>query len=127
MFFVCDGVAKVMSEDGKNVYGEFGANTFFGEVALFFEVNRTANVLSDSVCTVFELHKTALKNVLNQHPILRENMAAKAEEHYRMSQTRERTLRQMKVQNIEEYDVEAIVLRFRQVRYPIHTSKLYIL
>ncbi|KAJ3414709.1 hypothetical protein HDV05_006146 [Chytridiales sp. JEL 0842] len=115
MFFVVDGVAKVISEDGSNIYGEFTANTFFGEVALFFEINRTATVRSDSVCTVFELHKHVLKDLLSQHPDLRDKMAAKAEENYRLSQEREKTLRQMNVQNIQEYDVEAVVQRLRQV------------
>ncbi|KAI8843134.1 cyclic nucleotide-binding-like protein [Chytridium lagenaria] len=116
MYFVVDGTADVISPDGKEVYGTMLANTFFGEVALFFDVNRTASVRARTVCTLFELEKDSLKKILSQHKQLKEQMYEKAEENFRLWQARQNALKQLgSSKDIQQFDVEATVSRLRMV------------
>ncbi|KAJ3175998.1 hypothetical protein HK101_010525 [Irineochytrium annulatum] len=115
MFFVVDGLAEVVSEDGTQVFGEMPPNTFFGEVALFFEVNRTATVRSKTSCALFELDKDALNAILSQHSLLKEEMTAKAEENFRLAQERKKAVLQLSTQNAVAFDVEATVHRLKKV------------
>ncbi|KAJ3210512.1 hypothetical protein HDU67_005243, partial [Dinochytrium kinnereticum] len=116
MYFVVDGTAEVVSQDGKEVYGTMLPNTFFGEVALFFDINRTASVRSRTVCTLFELEKDALKNILAQHKTLREQMHEKAEENFRLWQARHNAILQLtSSKDIQQFEVEGIVSRLRVV------------
>ena len=89
MFFVLDGAAEVISANGAIVYAELPVNTFFGEVSLFFEVNRTATVRAKTFTTVIELSKSALKTVLDQHSELRELILSKANENYEVYKKRQ--------------------------------------
>ncbi|KAI9206670.1 uncharacterized protein BJ171DRAFT_16301 [Polychytrium aggregatum] len=119
MYFVVDGIAEVTSEDGSTVYAELGENSFFGEVALFFEVNRTASVQSKTGCTVFELSKDSLHSVLDKHPSLQAKMREKALENYNLFQSRQAALKQIKERSkdhkTEQYDVEATIDRLKGV------------
>ncbi|KAJ3192983.1 hypothetical protein HK101_005632, partial [Irineochytrium annulatum] len=117
MFFVVDGLAEVISEDGTQVFGELRANAFFGEVALFFEVNRTATVRSKTSCALFELDKDSLTAVLNQHEGLREVMKGKAEENWRLAQERQKAVMQISAQDSLAFDVEATVNRLKKVTF----------
>ncbi|KAJ3098251.1 hypothetical protein HDU97_004173 [Phlyctochytrium planicorne] len=119
MYFVVDGTAEVISSDGLEVFGTLLQNTFFGEVALFFDVNRTASVRARTVCTLFELDKDSLKKVLQQHKTLRDQMQEKAEENLRLWQARQNALMQLSSRNqntdIQKYSIEATVTRLRQI------------
>jgi len=63
MFFIISGEVQVESDDGSKVYAEMGQNSFFGEVALFYDIRRTANIRAKSQCTVMELYKDGNDNV----------------------------------------------------------------
>ncbi|TPX67579.1 hypothetical protein SpCBS45565_g03716 [Spizellomyces sp. 'palustris'] len=116
MFFVMDGTVQVVSEDGKSIYAEMGANAFFGEVALFYEINRTATVRSKSQTTLYELSNDALSHVLGQHPTLKETMEARAEENYRLFQKRTRAVNQLSETSLPEaYDIDATAARLKKV------------
>jgi len=57
MFFIISGEVQVESDDGSKIYAEMGQNSFFGEVALFYDIKRTANIRAKTQCTVMELYK----------------------------------------------------------------------
>jgi len=57
MFFIISGEVQVESDDGNKIYAEMGQNSFFGEVALFYDIKRTANIRAKTQCTVMELDK----------------------------------------------------------------------
>ncbi|KAJ3077161.1 hypothetical protein HDU98_007546 [Podochytrium sp. JEL0797] len=95
MFFVADGVADVVSKDGKTVFGEFRPSSFFGEVALFYVINRTATIRARTVCTTLELHKDSLRAILAQHESLARTMLAKAEENYKLAIERQKAVKKL--------------------------------
>lgn len=116
MFFVVDGVAEVISEDQKAVYADLNANSFFGEVALFFEINRTATVRSRTRTTMYELSKEALEKVLEQHLELKETMAARAEENFRLFRNRQKAVEEISEQTTADaFGIEATASRLKQV------------
>ncbi|KAJ3244442.1 hypothetical protein HDU78_010986 [Chytriomyces hyalinus] len=95
MFFVADGTADVVSKDGKTVYAEFRPSSFFGEVALFYVINRTATIRAKTVCTTLELHKDSLRAILAQHESLARTMLAKAEENYKFAIERQKAVKRL--------------------------------
>jgi CRP-like cAMP-binding protein len=66
MYIVLDGIAEVVSEDGCTVFAELGCNSFFGEVALFFDITRTATVRAQDTIVMFELKKEAFRKMLQE-------------------------------------------------------------
>ncbi|KAJ3068730.1 hypothetical protein HDU99_003120, partial [Rhizoclosmatium hyalinum] len=95
MFFVADGIADVVSKDGKTTFGEFRPSSFFGEVALFYVINRTATIRARTVCTTLELHKDSLRAILAQHEALARTMLAKAEENYKLAIERQKAVKKL--------------------------------
>jgi CRP-like cAMP-binding protein len=120
MFFILDGAAQVVSADGKTVFAELATNAFFGEVSLFYQTNRTANVRARLHTTVLEISKDALFSVVEQHPELKEVMLAKAKENYELFLKRQQglsTLKKTPSDVGEEFDLDATVERLRKVAY----------
>lgn len=120
MFFILDGAAQVVSADGKTVFAELATNAFFGEVSLFYQTNRTANVRARTHTTVLEISKDALFSVVEQHPELKEVMMAKAKENYDLFLKRQQALSALKKTPSdigEEFDLDATVERLRKVAY----------
>ncbi|KAJ3118719.1 hypothetical protein HK098_005849 [Nowakowskiella sp. JEL0407] len=119
MFFVVEGSADVISDDGKTVYAEMPQYSFFGEVALFFHVHRTASVRAKTTCTLFELSKESLSKILEDHQALKETMTATAAENYELFQQRQRAIEQISQRShkasLEAYDVEATTDRLKKV------------
>jgi hypothetical protein len=44
MYFIIDGVVQIVSNDMTQIYAEIGKNGYFGEVGLFYDINRIASV-----------------------------------------------------------------------------------
>eukprot|EP00834_Sanchytrium_tribonematis_P002220 NODE_64_length_26047_cov_1.706837.p5 type:complete len:460 gc:universal NODE_64_length_26047_cov_1.706837:15842-14463(-) len=57
IFFLIRGEVDILSSDDEIVYATLYSGSFFGEIALLKNVNRTANVLARSKCFVLCLHK----------------------------------------------------------------------
>ena len=134
MFIILDGTAQVVSPDGQAIYAELATNSFFGEVSLFYEVNRTATVRAKKNTTVLEISKTSLQSVLEQHTELKTVMMEKAKENYELFLQRQSDLKGLNLQDSsnkkraeEEYDIEATVARLKKVSHPfygaIHTFR----
>ncbi|KAJ3168607.1 hypothetical protein HDU88_001499 [Geranomyces variabilis] len=123
MYFVLDGTAEVISEDGATIYAELNATSFFGEVALLFEVNRTATVRSRTRTTLFELRKDALTAVLDQNSTsssgaeFARTMRERAKANFELFQSRQRKVEEMSAGApvAEEFGLEATASRLKQV------------
>ncbi|KAJ3159299.1 hypothetical protein HDU86_001902 [Geranomyces michiganensis] len=123
MYFVLDGTAEVVSEDGATIYAELNATSFFGEVALLFEVNRTATVRARTRTTVFELRKDALTAVLDQNSRspsgaeFARTMRERAKANFELFQSRQRKVEEMSSAETpaEEFGLEATASRLKQV------------
>ncbi|KAJ3040797.1 hypothetical protein HDV00_010412 [Rhizophlyctis rosea] len=118
MYFLVDGEAQVVSDDGSTVYAELKPSSFFGEVALFYEVARTATVKAKSRSTMFELDKDDLWEVLNQHPALQDTMKATAQENYELFMKRQRGVEKITEEDRaaeEKFDIVATAERLKRV------------
>lgn len=113
MFFVISGIVQVESDDGTKIYAEMGQNSFFGEVALFYSISRTANIRTKTQCTIMELYKEDLVKTLKQYPNIETHMRAIAEENYKLFLKREEEIKDANKKTGQEidnsvYDVEII-------------------
>ena len=118
MFIILEGTAAVVSEDGQTIYAELTNNNFFGEVALFYDINRTATVRAQVDLTLFELTKEAFQMVLNSHPVFAKKLLEIAAFNYNLFQARQAALAEMKnklSQDAQAYDVEATAKRLQSV------------
>ncbi|KNE69282.1 hypothetical protein AMAG_13663 [Allomyces macrogynus ATCC 38327] len=68
MYCINRGHAQVVSDDLSRVWADLIDGAFFGELALFTNRPRTANIISISECHVFVLTRTALLQVLKSYP-----------------------------------------------------------
>ncbi|KAI8902399.1 hypothetical protein BC833DRAFT_573403 [Globomyces pollinis-pini] len=82
LFIIIAGTVEIVSKDLQNVYAEMSENSYFGEVSLFYDVNRTATVRSRDEATLVELKKDVFAQVLRSTPALSEKLSAAAEENY---------------------------------------------
>ena len=129
MYFLIDGEAQVISDDGSTVYAELKPSSFFGEVALFYEVARTATVRASAKATMFELDKSDLGEVLEQHPQLRDTMKRTAEENWLLFQKRqkgvEKLVEEKDEQGAEEgkFDILATAERLKKVNLSVLSSQ----
>ncbi len=67
MFFLTHGVVEVVSPEGKSL-AKLRAGAFFGEMALFRDVTRTATVRALTFCDTYVLKKDDFENVLKIFP-----------------------------------------------------------
>jgi CRP-like cAMP-binding protein len=118
MYIVLDGIAEVVSEDGKTVYAELGADSFFGEVALFFDVPRTATVRARDLLVMFELTKESFQMVMSCHLSIAKSLTDMAARNYELSNTRSKILAEMMSELSEDdgaYGVEATKQRLEKI------------
>ncbi|KAJ3353470.1 hypothetical protein HDU83_006752 [Entophlyctis luteolus] len=127
MFFVADGLADVVSKDGKITFGEFGPSTFFGEVSLFYVTNRTATIRARTVCNTLELHKDSLKAILEQHGSFAGTMLTKAEENYRLAIERQRAVKILQEsEDSNKFTIEDTIERLSKVPTFMKTNPNFI-
>lgn len=68
MYFVSKGVLDAVSADGSRTLSTLKSGDFFGEIALFHNVPRTATVIAKEYCDLYRLDKTAFERVLSHYP-----------------------------------------------------------
>jgi CRP/FNR family transcriptional regulator, cyclic AMP receptor protein len=77
MFFLCEGRVAFSIKDNAGhpmVLEEIGAGSFFGEVALFGEVHRTARAEAIAEALVLELRETGVQTVFEYCPEMAERI-----------------------------------------------------
>jgi CRP-like cAMP-binding protein len=115
IFFVADGKAQVISDDGNSVYGDLLPNSFFGEIALFFDTKRTASVVASTVCTVLELEKESLDIIMNHDKAIKEKILQQAEGNHQLVISRKNTVLQSKNNGFEDFDKEKTIANLKKV------------
>lgn len=76
MFLIAHGSVNVFNEDETQLYRTLSEGDFFGEIALFQDVPRTATVKANTYCDIYSLSKLTFEKTLKQYP----EIAAKIEE-----------------------------------------------
>eukprot|EP01137_Pigoraptor_chileana_P025962 Opistho-2@96234 len=74
MFFLMEGLVRVISEDDGTVYAELGKGNFFGEVGVLFDLPRTATVITASHCDMFLLGKEDMLDVVARFEPLKDKL-----------------------------------------------------
>jgi CRP-like cAMP-binding protein len=90
MYLIIDGLVQIVSKNLSTIYAEVGQDAYFGEVALFFGLNRTATVryLSrlyrrcKTDCTLLKLRKHVVMETLKEYSHVQDSIKSKAKFHY---------------------------------------------
>ena len=115
MFVIIDGAAEVISPDGKIIYATLSVNSFFGEVSIFYEVNRTATVRAKVNTTLLELSKRSLGEALEEYPDLKETIMKSAQENFEHFKKRQNDSKDLIRQNTEEFESATVIERLKKV------------
>ncbi len=78
MYFISTGAVEV--EISANEPVRLGSGDFFGEIALLKDTPRVADVASIGFCQLLALHSRDFRQLLNNHPELRETVERVAQE-----------------------------------------------
>ena len=57
-----------------------GPSSWFGEVAILQDVPRTASIKTSSDCSVFELKKSSLLELMEKYPSIRESVESTSQD-----------------------------------------------
>ncbi|TPX33320.1 hypothetical protein SmJEL517_g03772 [Synchytrium microbalum] len=110
MFILADGIADVVGgPNNEKVYAELQNQSFFGEVALFFQVRRTATVRARVRCTTLELSKEVLQTTLSEHQSVREAVRRSAQANYALYLERQKPL------DTADYSLEVVTGRMQKI------------
>ncbi|KNC99125.1 uncharacterized protein SPPG_05384 [Spizellomyces punctatus DAOM BR117] len=82
MFFVIKGIVKVISEDGEINFAELRPGSYFGEIGVLFNINRTATVTAKTKCTLAVLTSDDLDHKLVRYPQINTILRTQANERY---------------------------------------------
>jgi CRP-like cAMP-binding protein len=67
MYFVLRGELNVVLDNGKVVH-TFTSGGFFGEIAIMYQIKRTATIIARTYCDIFVLGKNEFSKVLKKFP-----------------------------------------------------------
>ena len=81
MFFLAKGSVKAVSADGKQIYAVMQEGSFFGELALLFDMKRSASVRAIGHVDVFMLTKEHFDAAQRLFPHFGESMRRVRETH----------------------------------------------
>ncbi len=68
MFFLAVGEAEVISEFGEVIDKAQGPGAWFGEVGILEGLPRTASIKAIAPCSVFDLKKSDVKDLMAKYP-----------------------------------------------------------
>eukprot|EP01137_Pigoraptor_chileana_P002342 Opistho-2@2286 len=74
IFFLMEGLVRIISEEDGTVYAEQTKGSFFGEVGVLFDLPRTATVVTATHCDMFLLSKRDLLSVVAKFEPLRDKL-----------------------------------------------------
>ena len=80
MFLIARGEINVYSPDETRLLASLKEGDFFGEIALFKNIPRTATVKATSYCDIYSLSKDTLESAFKKYPSIAERVRAKAEQ-----------------------------------------------
>lgn len=85
MFFVIKGSIQIVSEDGEFVVCEMNEGSFFGEIGILFDANRTATVVCKTKCVLAVLKREEFQHTLAGFPEIARIIVNEAQVRYQSS------------------------------------------
>lgn len=74
MYYILEGAVDVASDDLKLIYAKMGPDEYFGELCLFYEIPRTAMIITTQRTIVLELRKSAIAILLARDSELKKSI-----------------------------------------------------
>ncbi len=78
MYFVLKGNLSVLAENNEDILATMSDGDFFGEIALFNNIRRTASVRAETYCDIYKLDKSGFDKVLQRFPHFAKKIEEKA-------------------------------------------------
>ncbi len=78
MFLIAHGSVSVFNKDETLLYRTLSEGDFFGEIALFQDIPRTATVKANTYCDIYALGKQTFEKTLEQYPDIAARIKEKA-------------------------------------------------
>ncbi len=79
MYFIIRGELEVLSGKEEKLISILTSGEFFGEIALFRDVPRTASIRAAGYCDLYTLSKTRFEFVLSKYPEIQKRIQEKAD------------------------------------------------
>ncbi|KAI8617807.1 cyclic nucleotide-binding-like protein [Chytriomyces sp. MP71] len=116
MYFILSGSVEVVGPTG-DVHAEMTAGSFFGEVGLLMNMQRTASVRAKQECLIFKLWKSDLDFVLGEHEEIQTAIKKAVDERYELYKKRTTPLLATKSidQIPDQFDMEVGVQALRKI------------
>ncbi len=83
VFFIAHGTINIWNKEETQILNTLGKGDFFGEVALFKDLPRTATARANTYCDLYILNQHAFEEVFTGYPKIVERIQAKAEQRSR--------------------------------------------
>ena len=80
MFLIISGEVDVMAADEEQVLATLSDGDYFGEIALFMNMKRTASIRASTFCNLYKLEKHTFEQVIDCHPEIAAEIERKAME-----------------------------------------------
>ncbi|EDV25418.1 uncharacterized protein TRIADDRAFT_55492 [Trichoplax adhaerens] len=78
IFFVARGSVEVISDDGEVIYAELAEGSFFGEIAIMFDMPRTCSVRASTNCIILAITRDKFRSLLEEDPKLKDVVMTEA-------------------------------------------------
>jgi voltage-gated potassium channel len=83
MYFISRGTVDILAQDDESVIATLGDGDFFGEIALFLNLPRTATARAVDYCDLYRLDKEMFNRVIAHFPEVGEQIREKADRRFR--------------------------------------------
>jgi voltage-gated potassium channel len=83
MYFISRGTVDILAQDNESVIATLGDGDFFGEIALFLNLPRTATARAVDYCDLYRLDKEMFNRVISHFPEVGEQIREKADRRFR--------------------------------------------
>ncbi|TNV73363.1 hypothetical protein FGO68_gene3598 [Halteria grandinella] len=111
MYFIIEGQVQVLDGDKSTILATMKEGMSFGEIALFMQIKRTANVQAKTLCVISILTKKDLDRIMLNFPSLRLMFQLKAEKTFQS----QREIRDKKSQLALHREQDSIEGSFEQI------------
>jgi len=78
MYFVISGELQVLNKEEDQVLATLTSGDFFGEIALFKNIPRSATIRAVSFCNLYQLRRSTFEMVVHDHPEIANQMEKQA-------------------------------------------------
>ncbi|MEM8487816.1 MAG: cyclic nucleotide-binding domain-containing protein, partial [Bacteroidota bacterium] len=80
VFFIAHGTVNIWDQSEEKVLNTLGKGNFFGEIALFKDLPRTATARANTYCDLYILNQHAFEEVFEGYPEIVKRIQLKAEQ-----------------------------------------------